>query len=258
MTFYTRNDVTFRGHHILQVIYCSFNYFDSAFSSPLSRSHPIKTKENEIQRCNWTVSTQNGIEYRIKDIIDGDSVYTGVNDDLCWNSKEIFSWWFCLNQCLWKTLYSCWFTEVIEILKVIDELTACPFGSLKRNCCYPGAIKVHQLRWSWSAIVGFTEKKIAERCERPEDCLQILPVWNGPECETVGTETLRRSSERKHETFKLHKVSLVCLVFSWHWMLLVLHQLRLPVVHRFRISWWAVITQQENKTRHVTWQVTES
>ena len=170
-----------------------------------------------------------------------------MNDDLCWNSKEIFSWWFCLNQCLWKTLYSCWFTEVIEILKVIDELTACPFGSLKRNCCILGPSR--SINFSWSAIVGFTEKKIAERCERPEDCLQILPVWNGPECETVGTETLRSSSERKHETFKLHKVSLVCLVFSWHWMLLVLHQLRLPVVYRFRISWWAVITQQENKTQ---------
>lgn len=104
----------------------------------------------------------------MEDIIDGDSVYTGLNDDLCWNSKDIFSWWFCLHQCLWKTLYSCWFTEVIEIVKVIDELTACPFGSLKRNCCYPGAIKVHQLCWSWSAIVGFTEKKkAAERCERP-------------------------------------------------------------------------------------------
>lgn len=167
-----------------------------------------------------------------------------MNDDLCWNSKEIFSWWFCLNQCLWKTLYSCWFTEVIEILKVIDELTACPFGSLKRNCCILGPSR--SINFSWSAIVGFTEKKIAERCERPEDCLQILPVWNGPKCETVGTETLRRSSEWKYETFKLHKVSLV---FSWHRMLLVLHQLRLPVVYRFRISWWAVITQQENKTQ---------
>ena len=62
MTFYTRNDVTFRVHRILQVIYCQFYYFDSAFSSPLSRFHPIKTKENEIQRCNWTVRTQNGIE----------------------------------------------------------------------------------------------------------------------------------------------------------------------------------------------------
>ena len=121
-----------------------------------------------------------------------------------------------------------------------------PFRLTKKELLHPGAIKVHQLRWSWSAIVGFTEKKIAERCERPEDCLQILPVWNGPECETVGTETLRRSSEWKYETFKLHKVSLV---FSWHRMLLVLHQLRLPVVYRFRISWWAVITQQENKTQ---------
>ena len=67
-----------------------------------------------------------------------------------------------------------------------------------------------------------------------------------PQTETVGTETLRRSSEWKYETFKLHKVSLV---FSWHWMLLVLHHLRLPVVYRFRISWWAVITQQEDKTQ---------
>ena len=77
-------------------------------------------------------------------------------------------------------------------------------------------------------------------------CLQVLPVWNRPKCETVGTETLRRSSERKYETFKLHKVSLV---FSWHWMLSVLHHLRLPVVYRFRISWWVVIPQQENKSQ---------
>lgn len=180
-----------------------------------------------------------------------------MNDDLCWNSKEIFSWWFRLNQCLWKTLYSCWFTEVIEILKVIDELTACPFGSLKRNCCILGPSR--SINFSWSAIVGFTEKKIAERCERPEDCLQIRPVWNGPECETVGTETLRRSSERKHETFKLHMVSLVCLVFSWHWMLLVLHQLRLPVVYRFRISWWAARNRKiKLKEKKEGRQVTES
>lgn len=31
MTFYTRNGVTSRVHHIRQVIYCQFYYFDSAF-----------------------------------------------------------------------------------------------------------------------------------------------------------------------------------------------------------------------------------
>ena len=80
----------------------------------------------------------------------------------------------------------------------------------------------------------------------PQDCMQVLQEWNRPKCETVGTETPRRSIERKYETFKLHNVSLV---FSWHWMLLVLHRLRLSVVYRFMISWWAVITQQENKTQ---------
>ena len=74
----------------------------------------------------------------------------------------------------------------------------------------------------------------------------ILQEWNRPKCETVETETPRRSIEKKYETFKLHKVSLV---FSWCWVLLVLHRLRLPVVYRFMISWWAVITQQENKTQ---------